>query len=61
LLEIIESISSFTVSFQKRTSLKDIASHNVFGSSSTFRIIDVLLNTAFLSPPIKNTIKLIEI
>ena len=61
LLDNIKSISSFTTFFYETTSLKDIDSHNVFKSSSIFRIISVLFNIVFLSPSTRKTIESIEI
>jgi len=57
----MESILSFTTSFQKATSLEDITSRNVFGSSSIFRSIGVTLITEFLSLFTKNTTESVEI
>ena len=57
LLNIIESISSFTASFQKAASLEAIASLKVLGSSLMFNNSGVFLITLSLLPSTKKVIE----
>ena len=48
LLDIMESISSLTASFQNATSLEAITSRNVFGSSSAVNKMGILFKIVVL-------------